>query len=140
MGVGISLGGLAGAVAKEGGLGIISGSSTGFDEEDFEWDPQKANKRALKREIKKALEIADTEKSGGMIGVNIPYNTEDYREYVRTAVSEGAGAIITGAGLPMTLPGICEREGYYDIALIPVISSLRAARVIIKNWQKKHKK
>ena len=140
MGVGISLGGLAGAVAKEGGMGIISGSSIGFDEEDFETDPQKANRRALKKEIKKALAIADTEKNRGMIGVNIPYNTEDYREYVKTAVSEGAGALITGAGLPMTLPGICEREGYDKIALIPVISSLRAARVIMKNWQKKHKK
>jgi len=93
----------------------------------------------MKKEKKKALAIADTEKNRGMIGVNIPYNTENYREYVKTAVSEGAGALITGAGLPMTLPGICEMEGYENIALIPVISSLRAARVIIKNWQKKPK-
>ena len=35
MGVGISLGNLAGAVAKEGGIGIISAAQPGFREEDF---------------------------------------------------------------------------------------------------------
>ena len=43
MGVGISLGNLAGAVAKEGGIGIISAAQPGFREEDFIKDPLKAN-------------------------------------------------------------------------------------------------
>ena len=35
MGVGISLGGLAGAVAREGGMGVISTANIGFREADF---------------------------------------------------------------------------------------------------------
>ena len=35
MGIGISLGGLAGAVAREGGMGVISTANIGFREPDF---------------------------------------------------------------------------------------------------------
>ena len=35
MGVGISLGNLAGAVAREGGVGVISTANVGFRETDF---------------------------------------------------------------------------------------------------------
>lgn len=45
MGVGISLGNLAGAVAKEGGIGIISAAQPGFREERF-------YKRSIKSEFK----------------------------------------------------------------------------------------
>lgn len=48
MGVGISLGGLAGAVAKEGGIGIISAAQIGFREPDFDRNPREANLRAVK--------------------------------------------------------------------------------------------
>ena len=43
MGVGISLGNLAGAVAKEGGIGIISAAQPGFKEKDLEKNPLEAN-------------------------------------------------------------------------------------------------
>ena len=45
MGVGISLSSLAGAVAKEGGIGIISTAQIGFREPDFAEDSQTANLR-----------------------------------------------------------------------------------------------
>ncbi|MFR0883370.1 MAG: hypothetical protein ACLSH5_08960 [Christensenellales bacterium] len=35
MGIGISMGGLAGAVAAEGAMGVISTANIGFTEEDF---------------------------------------------------------------------------------------------------------
>nr|MDE7048231.1 nitronate monooxygenase [Lachnospiraceae bacterium] len=35
MGVGVSLSGLAGAVAASGGIGVISAAQIGFDEPDF---------------------------------------------------------------------------------------------------------
>ena len=38
MGVGVSLSKLAGAVAKEGGVGIISTAQIGYDEKGFEKD------------------------------------------------------------------------------------------------------
>lgn len=53
MGVGVSLSGLAGAVAKEGGVGIISTAQIGFREPDFETNPKEANLRALVKELKK---------------------------------------------------------------------------------------
>ena len=51
MGVGISLGGLAGAVAAEGGVGLISTAQIGFREQDFDRDSLGANLRALEKGI-----------------------------------------------------------------------------------------
>ena len=48
MGVGVSLGGLAGAVAACGGMGTISTADAGYQEPDFPTDPAGANLRALK--------------------------------------------------------------------------------------------
>ena len=47
MGVGISLSSLAGAVAKAGGIGIISTAQIGFKDPDFLKDPMRANLRAI---------------------------------------------------------------------------------------------
>ena len=58
MGVGISLGRLAGSVAKEGGIGIISTAQIGYREADFDADPEKANLRAIDSEMKKARAIS----------------------------------------------------------------------------------
>jgi NAD(P)H-dependent flavin oxidoreductase YrpB (nitropropane dioxygenase family) len=57
MGVGISLSGLAAAVANEGGIGVISAAGIGMLEPDFNRNFKEANKRALRREIKKAREM-----------------------------------------------------------------------------------
>ena len=84
MGVGISLGNLAGAVAKEGGIGIISAAQPGFREEDFIKDPLKANLRAIKSEYEKARKIA----SDGIIGFNLMVAMEHYEEYVHAVAEE----------------------------------------------------
>ena len=47
MGVGISLSSLAGAVAKAGGIGIISAAQPGWRDPEFARDPLSANLRAL---------------------------------------------------------------------------------------------
>ena len=104
MGVGVSLSGLAGAVAAEGGIGIISTAQIGFREADFDRKPLEANLRAIKEQINKAREIA----KGGIIGVNIMVATKQYEEYVKTAVRAGADLIISGAGLPTNLPEYVE--------------------------------
>ena len=100
MGVGISLHRLAGAVAKAGGLGIISTAQIGFREPDFKDDPLSANLRAIGTELKKAREIAPA----GVIGFNIMVATKQYEQYVKAAVKAGADIIISGAGLPVSLP------------------------------------
>ena len=89
MGVGISLGNLAGAVAKEGGIGIISAAQPGFREADFIKDPLKANLRAIKSEYEKARKIAPD----GIIGFNLMVAMEHYEEYVHAVVEAGADLI-----------------------------------------------
>ena len=73
MGVGISLSSLAGAVAKAGGVGIISTAQIGFREEDFVKHPQEANLRAIGKEFRKAREISPD----GVLGFNIMVATRD---------------------------------------------------------------
>ena len=100
MGVGISLGGLAGAVAREGGVGIISTAQIGFREPDFDRDSLGANLWAVKKELDRARAIAPE----GVIGFNIMVASRCYEEYVKATVAAGADIIISGAGLPMDLP------------------------------------
>ena len=83
MGVGISLGNLAGAVAKEGGIGIISAAQPGFKEKDFEKNPLEANLRAVKSEYEKARKLAPD----GIIGFNLMVAMEHYEEYVHATLT-----------------------------------------------------
>ena len=68
MGVGVSRSRLAGAVAKEGGIGVISTAQIGYDEENFEKNPAECNRRAIIKHIAQAKEIAG---GNGLVGVNI---------------------------------------------------------------------
>lgn len=131
MGVGISLGGLAGAVAKEGGIGIISAAQIGFREPDFDTNTLQANLRAIKKEYGKAREIAPD----GVIGFNIMVAMRHYEEYVRAAIETGADIIVSGAGLPTALPKIAQGA---DILLAPIVSTDKSAQVILKYWDKKY--
>lgn len=131
MGVGVSLSGLAGNVAKEGGIGIISTAQIGYREPDYEQNPLQANLRAIGTEIKKAREIAD----GGIVGVNIMVATRFYEQYVKAACEAGVDLIISGAGLPVELPALVEG---YDVKIAPIVSSAKSASVIMKMWDKKN--
>lgn len=129
MGVGVSLSGLAGAVAAAGGVGIISTAQIGYRDPEFDKKPIECNLKAIASEIAKAREIA----KGGIIGVNIMVATKKYEEYVKAAVAAGVDLIISGAGLPMTLPEI---SGAAKIA--PIVSSKKSLSVISKYWIKKY--
>ena len=132
MGVGISLGNLAGAVAKEGGIGIISAAQPGFREEDFIKDPLKANLRAIKSEYEKARKIA----SDVIIGFNLMVAMEHYEEYVHAVVEAGADLIVSGAGLPTDLP---KYVGESDILLAPIVSTAKSAKLILKYYYNSRK-
>lgn len=145
MGVGVSLHRLAGAVAKAGGMGIISSAQIGFREPDFKTNFVEANLRAIRREMKLAREIAPE----GAIGFNIMVATKHYGLWVKEAVKAGADIIISGAGLPVTLPEAVE-EAYQEmreadpgfrparrIKLAPIVSSVKSAMVICKLWDRK---
>lgn len=131
MGVGISLSNLAGAVAAEGGVGIISTAQIGFREPDFDTNPIGANLRAIGKEIGRAKELA----KGGIVGVNIMVATQKYGEYVKAAVAAGVDLIISGAGLPVELPKLV---GKAKTKLAPIVSSLKSAQVILRYWLKKY--
>lgn len=132
MGVGISLEGLAGAVAACGGMGCISAAHPGYREEDFYRDPQGANLRALKEKITRARELSG---GRGLVAVNLMVAMRQYAPLVRAAVEAGADAIISGAGLPLELPGLAAGGG---TALAPIVSGGRAARLILKTWDKRY--
>ena len=131
MGVGVSLGNLAGAVSKCGGVGMISAAQIGFREPDFDENTEEANVRAMHQEYEKARQIAPE----GVIGFNIMVAMRHYERYVREAVQAGADLIVSGAGLPMDLPAL---TGKAKTALAPIVSSERSARLILKYWDRKY--
>ena len=131
MGIGVSLSGLAGAVAKEGGAGTISAAQIGFLQPEFEQNPVLANLKAMEEELQKARKIAPD----GLLGVNIMVAMNHYETYVRKAVETGADFIASGAGLPLDLPAMVSDT---DIAIAPIVSSARGAALILKYWEKKY--
>lgn len=144
MGVGISLSSLAGAVAKAGGIGIISTAQIGFRSPEFKTDPLKANLDAIHTELKKARETAPK----GIIGFNIMVATREYALYVKEAVKAGADVIISGAGLPVDMPKFvaeaeaekaAENESGRRTMIAPIVSSIKSALVICKMWDRKYK-
>lgn len=127
MGVGVSLSGLAGAVAANGGVGTISGIHPGYRESDFSENPFRANLRAIGKELEQAKEIAPD----GIIGFNFMTVMNHYEEYVREAIAAGADFIVSGAGLPVTLAKIAAGS---NVRILPIVSSARALKLIVKNW------
>lgn len=132
MGVGVSLGGLAGAVAAQGGAGTISAAQIGFREPDFASDPLGANLRAMAKEVDRARQ---TSGGRGAVGINIMVAMQRYGEYVKEAIRQKVDFIVSGAGLPMDLPELVKGCG---VKKIPVVSSVKAARVLCRRWWSKY--
>ncbi|MFC1912852.1 NAD(P)H-dependent flavin oxidoreductase [Chloroflexota bacterium] len=135
MGVGISLSGLASAVASEGGIGVISAAGIGMLEPDFNQNFKEANKRALRREIKRAREM-----TAGVIGINIMVALSDYYDLLQVAFDEGADVVFLGAGLPLKIPKTLLPNGSRKTAVkvVPIVSSARAAKLIFQYWGKSY--
>lgn len=131
MAVGISLSGLASAVAEIGGIGVIGTAGIGMEEPDFFENFIEANIRALRKEIKKARE-----KTKGIIGVNILVALSNFADMVKTAIEEKIDIIFSGAGLPLDLPKYLNKGS--KTKLVPIVSSGRAAKLIAKNWIDKY--
>ncbi len=133
MGVGISLSGLASAVAESGGIGVIAANGIGMTEPDYFKDGRSANIRALRKEIRKAREKTD-----GIIGVNIMVALNDFHELLDTAIEEKVDLIIIGAGLPIkNIP--VEKMRANNVKIAPIVSTERAAALIFKMWKRIYK-
>ncbi|HIP45735.1 MAG TPA: nitronate monooxygenase [Sulfurospirillum arcachonense] len=142
MGLGISWDKLAGTVSSEGGLGVVSSVGTGYYDER-KYSDKDINERplhesnfysskGLKAIIDNARKIAD----GNPIAVNILYASNDYERIARDACAAGIDIIITGAGLPTNMPEFT--ENYPDVALVPIVSSAKALKIICKRWTKRY--
>lgn len=127
MGVGISLSGLASAVAEAGGIGVIAAAGIGMGRPGYATDFIETNNQALREEIRTARG-----NTSGVLGVNIMVALTNYADLVATAVKEGIDAIFSGAGLPLDLPSYLP-EGC-KTKLIPIVSSARAAVILCKKW------
>jgi nitronate monooxygenase len=134
MGVGISLSGLASAVANEGGIGVIAAAGIGMFEPNHKTNFVEANIQGLRREIIKARE-----RTKGIIGVNIMVALTNFADMVKTAIDEKIDIIFAGAGLPLNLPQFVQDiQGFCKTKLVPIVSSGRAASLIARRWIEKY--
>lgn len=140
MGVGVSWDRLAGTVAAHGCLGIVSAIGTAYRHPDGvrfvegrPLGPVNLNHGpALRRILRDARERAGER---GAIGVNILGAIREFDSVVKESVAGGAQLILSGAGLPLSLP---ELVGDAEVALVPIISSARALRIICSAWRRRH--
>lgn len=130
MGVKVSTASLASAVANCGAAGTIAsvGLAYGIDEKGRE--VVEASNEALQKEIRLAKKLTK-----GVVGVNIMVALSNYEELARTAAKENADFIISGAGLPLSLPEFTKAT---SAKLIPIVSSPRATDLIIKTWKRRY--
>lgn len=132
MGVGISLAGLASAVANEGGIGVIAANAIGLLEPDYYTNGREANIRALRNQVRKARTL-----SKGIIGVNIMVAVNDFHDLLKVSIEEKVDMVFLGAGLPLKGIPVGELRAA-NVKVVPIVSSARAARLIFSYWQKNY--
>ena len=132
MGVGISLSGLASAVANQGGVGVISSAGLGAIYNNYSKDYRAASIWGLKEELRKAREA-----TRGIVGVNVMVAMSNFADMVKTAVAEKADIIFSGAGLPLNLPSFLTEGAKTKLA--PIVSSARAAKLLCQKWFSEYK-
>ena len=130
MGVKVSTASLASAVANYGGAGTIASVGLGCGTEENETNFIKASREGLEKEIRQAKELTQ-----GIVGVNIMVALSNYEDLARTAAREKADFIVSGAGLPLKLPEFTEGT---STKLVPIVSSARAADLILKVWRRRY--
>jgi NAD(P)H-dependent flavin oxidoreductase YrpB (nitropropane dioxygenase family) len=128
MGVGISLSGLASAVANEGGIGVISCAGLGLLHRQTSDNYFQNCIWGLREEMRNVRA-----KTGGVIGLNIMVALSNFADMVRTAIAEKADIIFAGAGLPLDLPSYLTSDS--KTLLAPIVSSARAAKIICEKWK-----
>jgi nitronate monooxygenase len=142
MGLGISWDKLAGTVSLEGGLGVISCVGTGYyNNKEFSQKLSYDRPFGAENFYSKEGMIEITQNARKICGnkplaANILYAINDYGRVVRDACEAGIDIIITGAGLPTNMPEFT--EGYPDVALVPIISSAKALKILCKRWEQRY--
>ncbi len=131
MGIGVSGASLVTAVSNEGGIGVLSAAGMGFEMPGYRKDPITCSIQALRDEVKKVRAA-----SKGIFGINIMVALSNFPEMVTTAIDEKVDIIFAGAGLPLDLPKYLIKGA--KTKLVPIISSAKAANLLIKKWVQKY--
>jgi nitronate monooxygenase len=131
MGIGVSLSGLASAVANMGGIGVISTVGIGFLKENPNKNYKQRHIESIRNEIRKAKSL-----TRGVLGVNIMSVITNFSDMVRTSIEEGIDIIFAGAGLPLDLPKYLGKG--VKTKLVPIVSSGRAASILCQKWQQNY--
>jgi NAD(P)H-dependent flavin oxidoreductase YrpB (nitropropane dioxygenase family) len=136
MGVALTLSEIATEIINSGGIGTLTSLTHKVRDGD------EANHLSLAREIQQV--ISNCGKNPPLL-VNIMYALNDFEMLVKTAVDNNAGGLVVGAGLPNKLPRIVDefekdKKESEKLALLPIVSSARALRIILKKWQKSGRK
>ncbi len=131
MGIGISLSGLASAVANMGGVGVISSVGIGFIDKKKGLSMRNSHIEAMREEIQKAREMTK-----GVLGVNIMTVLTNFSDMVKVSIAEGIDVIFSGAGLPLDLPKYLSPRS--RTKLVPIVSSARAASIISTKWKQNY--
>ena len=131
MGVGISLSGLAAAVAAQGGIGVIAANGIGMIEPDyFERRPRRQHQGPAQR---------DPQGQGEDLGLDRRQHHGGGQRFLQqlldTAIEEKADALFMGAGLPIKNIPVAKIRAA-GVLVIPIVSSGRAAELIFKYWEK----
>lgn len=131
MGVGISLSGLASAVANEGGIGVLSAVGLGALKGKID---REVELEALREEIRKAKSMTN-----GTLGLNIMVALTNFDEMVTAALEEKIDILFFGAGLPLKMPSIMDTEFMKTTKtkFAVIVSSARAVNVIFKTWARR---
>ena len=144
MGLGISWDKLAGNVSLEGGLGIISSVGTGYYEnrkfidKELNAKPFGSENFYSTRGLRAVIENARKICGDSPLGVNIMYAANDYARVVKDACEAGINIIVSGAGLPTNLPEFT--QNFKEIALVPIVSSAKALKIICKRWLQRYER
>lgn len=127
MGIGISLSGLASAVAAEGGVGTIATVGAGLIHGSPDKTYRQNNIEGVALEIRKARALTKE-----ILAVNIMSVLTNFSELVQTSIKEKIDIIFSGAGLPLDLPKYKIKGSLTK--LVPIVSSGRAALIIARKW------
>lgn len=113
MAIKASMAKLAGAVANEGGIGVIAGTALSIEE--------------LKSEIEKARKLITNK--GGALAVNIMFAATNFMELVKTAIDSKVDIIIFGAGFSRDIFEVAKGTG---VKVFPIVSTLKLAKIAQK--------
>ncbi len=142
MGLGISWDKLASAVSLNGGLGIISSVGTGYYEnrshinKELNAKPYGSENFYSREGLQTLINNARKVCGDAPLGCNILCASNDYARIARDACEVGFNVIVSGAGLPTNLPEFT--ADFPDVALVPIISSPKALKIICKRWQSRY--